>query len=266
MPKTMFRKAMSRDTSSAGLTLTDLSAVRECESTGFTLIELLVVISIISLLVSILLPSLNRAKDQAKLVVCLSNQRNVYLGAVLYAEEHGTWLPPVYRGAATYSQPLKFLLSVADVATGRPAGSSTGAGMLVELDYTGEKLFDCPDTKYVDFDPGSVHHDANGKMRIGEYVWYVSTLYHGLGDVRYNAPKLADEYAGDPLAADYCFRLDHPVHSGYKPHGLRMNIVFVDGQVITVIDSQEELYNLGAGSPNYGQNYLFQWLRDWHPG
>jgi prepilin-type N-terminal cleavage/methylation domain-containing protein/prepilin-type processing-associated H-X9-DG protein len=55
---------------------------------GFTLIELLVVIAIISLLVSILLPSLNRAKKLAKNAICLSNLRSLGLSAGMYHHEY----------------------------------------------------------------------------------------------------------------------------------------------------------------------------------
>ena len=57
---------------------------------GFTLVELLVVISIIALLVSILLPSLSKARESAKKAVCLSNLKNLHLGLYMYVDENGT--------------------------------------------------------------------------------------------------------------------------------------------------------------------------------
>ena len=55
---------------------------------GFTLIELLVVIAIISLLVAILIPSLNRAKELARRVVCASDLHQAHLALITYAQDN----------------------------------------------------------------------------------------------------------------------------------------------------------------------------------
>lgn len=60
---------------------------------GFTLIELLVVIAIISLLISLLVPSLGRAMESANRVACASNVRNMHLATVAYAMDHNGQLP-----------------------------------------------------------------------------------------------------------------------------------------------------------------------------
>ena len=60
---------------------------------AFTLIELLVVVAIIALLISVLLPSLKHAREQAKTTVCLSNQKTMALGFVLYAHENEDAVP-----------------------------------------------------------------------------------------------------------------------------------------------------------------------------
>ncbi len=67
---------------------------RQAGRQAFTLIELLVVVAIISLLVSILLPSLNRAKELARATKCLANLRSIGLALAMYQLDNDGRLPP----------------------------------------------------------------------------------------------------------------------------------------------------------------------------
>lgn len=94
---------------------------------GFTLVELLVVIGIVALLVSILLPALNRVRESAKVVACLSNLKQLSLGIHMYANDNRGSLP---RYAAT------------------TAPSTTWKRCWVTLGWSyfgrSSKLFECP--------------------------------------------------------------------------------------------------------------------------
>jgi prepilin-type N-terminal cleavage/methylation domain-containing protein/prepilin-type processing-associated H-X9-DG protein len=74
---------------------------------GFTLVELLVVIGIIAVLISMLLPALNRAREQANLIQCQSNLRTIGQLLNIYAAENRGYLPygqvQVHPGGPTYA-------------------------------------------------------------------------------------------------------------------------------------------------------------------
>ena len=68
---------------------------------AFTLIEILVVVAIIALLISILLPSLRAARDQAKLVTCKANLKQIATANAQYQAENKAFVPVIFNDAAS---------------------------------------------------------------------------------------------------------------------------------------------------------------------
>ncbi len=89
---------------------------------GFTLVELLVVIGIIAVLIAMLLPALNRARAQSKLVACESNLRQIVIATLAYAADNKGLLPPRYQAG--------------DVQIGGSSGNTTPLYSYLELFYT----------------------------------------------------------------------------------------------------------------------------------
>ncbi len=72
------------------------------KASGFTLIELLVVIAIIALLMAILMPTLNRAREQGRRAVCLNGMKQLTLAWVMYCDENDD---KIVNGAGGYWYP-----------------------------------------------------------------------------------------------------------------------------------------------------------------
>lgn len=66
------------------------------KATAFTVVELLVVVAILAVLLSLVTPSLQRAKELARRAVCTSNLKQIGTGLGSYASEQREWLPPAH--------------------------------------------------------------------------------------------------------------------------------------------------------------------------
>jgi prepilin-type N-terminal cleavage/methylation domain-containing protein/prepilin-type processing-associated H-X9-DG protein len=75
---------------------------------GFSLVELLVVIGIIAVLIALVFPSLERAREHANRAVCLSNLKQLYDGLVIYANGNGDQVPIGYRTASKQYNSMVF--------------------------------------------------------------------------------------------------------------------------------------------------------------
>ena len=118
---------------------------------AFTLIELLVVIAIIALLLAIVLPAFNQAKQIAASVVCMSNQKQLGLAYVLYAEENNGKLVEARPGKDGYVIDSDGVAHRTWVDAPTPAEDKTLDGKIQALRDGGmwqylesHKVFNCP--------------------------------------------------------------------------------------------------------------------------
>jgi prepilin-type N-terminal cleavage/methylation domain-containing protein len=140
-------------------------------SAGFTLVELLVVIGLIALLIALLLPGLQKARESANRTLCLSNLRQVHQSFLYYALANHDQVPLGYRALPVPSEQFNSMVYSNTTGSFTLFGWLYNAGLMTQ-----PKVFFCPSEN----NPQEMYNTSNNPWPVVNVTPTVN-VYAGYG-------------------------------------------------------------------------------------
>ena len=254
---------------------------RGCPHKGFTLIELLVVIAILALLLSIVMPSLTKAKELARRTVCLAHLSQLGLTCVTYSQENNDWFPdynqwPGSGGTVRDQSSDPRIIFDSFNADARPIWGGYAADYTVEK---GTDIFYCPSEKFVIREnvwPDGGDSYFTGYAYWGNWEYYKGTWANMWGSVLDPAEKTTTVKTSAiiPLFGDWVqyygqasptpwdvthTRFGRAIgYTAEEPMG--MNSAYADGSAHWCKYTKDDSGNLSKGGE---MSAAFQWAAEW---